>query len=133
MPFAFLPRARELLDVLDAYDAAHRIGVVYDVANGHFIGEDPAVALRACSSRLRAIHLSDTDRTVYRHAAIGSGTVNFAALPAVLEELAFQRRPILEIITADPDEAIERSARELVAAGFRPITGPRADGPRVNA
>jgi sugar phosphate isomerase/epimerase len=132
MPFAFLPRAQELLDVLDAYDATRRIGVVYDVANGHFMQEDPAAALRACASRLRAIHLSDTDRTVYRHAAIGSGTVNFAALPAVLEEIGFRRRPILEIITSDPDEAIERSARELVDAGFQPITGRSTDRPHVN-
>jgi sugar phosphate isomerase/epimerase len=133
MPFAFLPGTQELLDVLDAYDAARRIGVVYDVANGHFIEEDPAVALRACASRLRAIHLSDTDQTVYRHAAIGCGTVNFAPLPAVIEEIGFRRRPILEIITSAPDETIERSARELVEAGFHAITGRRADRPHANA
>src|SRR5207244_2629987 len=35
MPFAFLPGAQELLDVLDEYDPHRRIGLVYDVANGH--------------------------------------------------------------------------------------------------
>ena len=120
MPFAFLPFARELLDVLDAYDATRRIGVVYDVANGHFVDEDPAVALLACAPRLRAIHLSDTDRSVYRHAAVGTGTVSFAALPAVIEKIGFQRRPILEIVDSDPDAAIEHSARALVSAGIHP-------------
>jgi len=118
MPFAFLPCVRELLDVVDAYDTKRRIGFVYDVANGHFIDEDPATALRACAPRLRAVHLSDTDRSSYRHAAIGTGTVDFTALPAVLAELGFRRRPILEIIAPQPDEAIARSAAELVRAGF---------------
>jgi sugar phosphate isomerase/epimerase len=117
MPFAFLPGADELLDALACYGNG-AIGVVYDVANGHFVGEDVGAALRACAPRLRAIHLSDTDRTTYRHAAIGEGTVSFHPLPALLAEIGFERRPILEIITADPDEAIEGSARRLLEMGF---------------
>ena len=123
MPFAFLPGAQELLDVLDEYDANRRIGVVYDVANGHFVKEDVAQSLRVCAPRLRAIHLSDTDRTVYRHAAIGLGTVDFGAVPAVVEEIGFRSRPILEIISSDPDDAIEQSARRLIEAGFHPLGG----------
>ncbi|HZP86263.1 MAG TPA: sugar phosphate isomerase/epimerase family protein, partial [Burkholderiales bacterium] len=80
MPFAFLPGAQELLDVLDEYDGNRRIGVVYDVANGHFIGEDTPAALEACAPRLRAVHLSDTDQSIYRHAAVGLGTVDFGVL-----------------------------------------------------
>jgi sugar phosphate isomerase/epimerase len=118
MPFAFLPGAQELLDALDEY-GNDRIGVVYDVANGHFVKEDISRALRACAPRLRAIHLSDTDQNVYRHAAIGLGTVNFRPVSAVMAEIEFKRRPILEIITAEPDEAIERSARQLFEMGFR--------------
>ena len=118
MPFAFLPGAQELLDVLDEYDGNRRIGVVYDVANGHFVREDIGEALRACGPRLRAIHLSDTDQLVYRHAAVGLGSVDFAALPAVIEEIDFRGKPILEIITTEPDDAIEQSARQLLEAGF---------------
>lgn len=120
MPFAFLPHAGELLTVLDAYDPAREIGVVYDVANGHFVEEDPAVALLECAPRLRAIHLSDTDQRVYKHACVGTGTVNFAALPAVIEEIGFCRRPIIEIVDPDPDAAIEHSARALIGAGIQP-------------
>jgi sugar phosphate isomerase/epimerase len=117
MPFAFLPGMPELLDALEGYGNA-AIGVVYDVANGHFIEEDIPSALKACAPRLRAVHLSDTDRAVYRHAAIGLGTVDFGPLPALLAEIGFRRRPILEIISEEPDAAIERSARRLVELGF---------------
>jgi L-ribulose-5-phosphate 3-epimerase len=40
MPFAFLPKADQLMAALKRYDD-ERIKVVYDVANGHFAGEDP--------------------------------------------------------------------------------------------
>jgi len=119
MPFAFLPGIRELLNALEAYGDAS-IGVVYDVANGHFVKEDVSASLRACAARLRAIHLSDTDQAVYKHSAVGLGTVDFGVLPAVLSELGFARRPILEIIADDPDDAIERSARHLYSLGVHP-------------
>lgn len=118
MPFAFLPRADELLQALDEYDDKDRIGVVYDVANGHFMKEDVPAALRGCARRLRCIHLSDTDQTVYRHAAIGLGTVDFRPVAAVIDEIGFRRQPILEIITPEPDDAIEHSARRLIDLGF---------------
>ena len=46
MPFAFLPGVQELLNALDSYGDGS-IGVVYDVANSHFVKEDVASALRA--------------------------------------------------------------------------------------
>ena len=122
MPFAFLPRADELLAALDDYDSRGRIGVVYDVANGHFVKENVAQALRACAPRLRCIHLSDTDQTVYRHSRVGLGTVDFTRLPAVIEEIGFRRKPILEIIASEPDDAIQDSARRLIESGFHPAT-----------
>lgn len=118
MPFAFLPGVQDLLNALDAYGDAS-IGVVYDVANGHFIKEDMAEALRACAPRLRAIHLSDTGQDMYRHAEVGLGSVDFHALPGVLAQIEFTRRPTLEIISGEPDEAIERSARKLQSIGIR--------------
>lgn len=119
MPFAFLPRADELLTALDRYGAAD-IGVVYDVANGHFIKEDIGGALRACAPRLQVVHLSDTHQTVYRHDAVGLGTVDFMVIPPVLEEIGYLRRPVLEIIDPDPDTSIQHSVRALLAAGWGP-------------
>lgn len=40
MPFAFLPQADQLMAALERY-GDERIRVIYDVANGHFAGEDP--------------------------------------------------------------------------------------------
>ncbi len=118
MPFAFVPGVHDMLDVLTAY-GDDGIGVVYDVANGHFMKEDVAAALRACAPRLRAVHLSDTDQTIYRHSAVGLGTVDFTIIPGALAAVGFSRRPILEIIAPiDPDAAIDGSARALVQAGF---------------
>lgn len=121
MPFGFLPRIDEMLQAIDQY-ADPRIGVVYDVANGHFMKEDPCEGLRASASRLRMVHLSDTNQSVYRHDAVGLGTVDFGALPAVLDEIGFQDKAVLEIIDRDPDQAIAASVRALDELGWRTHT-----------
>jgi L-ribulose-5-phosphate 3-epimerase len=117
MPFAFLPGAAALLAALDRY-GNDRIGVVYDVANGHFINEDIGAALRECRRRLKVVHLSDTNQKLYRHDAVGLGTVDFAPIPAVLDEIGYRKRPVLEIIAADGDRGIDDSVERLVALGW---------------
>lgn len=121
MPFAFLPGADALLAALDRY-GNDRIGVVYDVANGHFISEDIGAALRKCRRRLKVVHLSDTNQKLYRHDAVGLGTVDFASIPAVLDEIGYRKRPVLEIIAADGDRGIDDSVERLVALGWRRAT-----------
>lgn len=118
MPFAFLPRIGEMLDVIEQY-GDDRVGVVYDVANGHYMKENVCEGLRACAPRLRVVHLSDTNQSVYRHDAIGLGTVDFRPIPAVLEEIGFAGKPVLEIIAKNPDEAIADSVRRLAESGWR--------------
>jgi L-ribulose-5-phosphate 3-epimerase len=117
MPFAFLPLADQLMAALERY-GDERIAVVYDVANGHFAGEDPAEGLRRVADRLALVHLSDTPREVYRHSAIGEGSVPFAALPPVLDEVGYRDPPMLEIIADDPDRAIADSIRRLLDLGW---------------
>lgn len=117
IPFAFLPDIGSLMAALERY-GADDVGIVYDAANGHFIGEDIAEALRACRKRLRLVHLSDTDQKTYRHAAVGDGSVPFGTLPAVLRELGHTRRPVLEIISGNPDHDIPLSAERLAQIGF---------------
>lgn len=117
MPFAFLPGIDELMESLDRY-GNDRIGIVYDVANGHFIDEDIGAALRKCRSRLKVVHLSDTNQNVYRHDAIGLGTVDFAPIPAVLAEIGFDRKPILEIIAPNADRDIDDGSAKLLKMGW---------------
>ena len=117
MPFAFLPGIDELMDALDAY-GDDSIGVVYDVANAHFIGEDIGHGLRRSKARLKLVHLSDTGRQAYRHDPVGAGTVPFSAIPAMLGEAGYRSRPMLEIISRNPDSDIAESMQRLRAAGF---------------
>ncbi len=117
MPFAFLPGIDALLGALDRY-GNDGIGIVYDVANGHFIGEDINAALRKCRQRLRIVHLSDTNQKVYRHDPVGLGTVDFAPIPAVLAEIGYDKRPILEIISSNADRDIDDSVAQLASLGW---------------
>jgi len=126
LPFAFLPKIGELMDVLDSYGNPD-IGVVWDAANSHFAHEDLGQSLRRCRERLKLVHLSDTNRWRYRHDAVGLGTVPFAELPAVLTEIGYSKRAILEVISDDADRDIIASAQRLAEKGF---AGPVSKGKR---
>ncbi len=117
MPFSFLPGVKDLLTFLDDYGNAD-IGVIYDVANGHFIGEDPSEEIRLLGSRMKLLHLSDTGPTVYRHDAVGMGDVDFATIPAVLKEVGYSTYPAIEVISHDPDKDILSSTEKLAAMGY---------------
>jgi len=115
--FAFLPGIDELTAALDRYGDPS-IGIVYDVANAHFIGEDIHHGLKRAQPRLKLVHLSDTTRQSYRHDAVGKGDVPFAAIPAMLRDVGYRQRPMLEITSATPDDDIADSVRRLAAMGY---------------
>jgi L-ribulose-5-phosphate 3-epimerase len=121
MPFAFLPDANSLMETLDDY-GNDDIGVIYDVANGHFIGEDPCEELRRVEGRLGLVHFSDTYRTVYRHDTIGLGDVPFAAVPPVLAEIGYSELPVLEVISRNADADTLDSATRLAALGYGAVS-----------
>ncbi len=93
-------------------------GIVYDVANAHFIAEDFAAGLVRCRDRLALVHLSDTGQRIYRHDPVGEGTVPFAAVPRALAAVGYNARPMLEIISRNPDRDIVASAEKLASMGF---------------
>ncbi|WP_161138682.1 sugar phosphate isomerase/epimerase family protein [Propylenella binzhouense] len=117
MPFAFLPEIETLAAAVDTY-GCDAVGIVYDVANAHFIGEPVFDGLLRARDRLKLVHLSDTGTDVYRHAPVGSGTVPFGAVPAALAAAGYAARPVLEIVSADPDREIVESAARLAAIGL---------------
>lgn len=114
-PFAFLPDAPGMLDAIADYPA---LRVCYDVANAHFIGEDPLEGLALCSDRLALVHISDTTRAAYRHDPVGEGDLDFARLAAAIRTATPGVPPVLEIICAEPDANIARSAASLRAMGY---------------
>lgn len=100
MPFAFLPRLDDLLGFLRRVEGLD-VGLVYDIANGWFVGEDPVAALARGADAIDVVHISDTGRDRYAHAPIGEGTVPWRdiglayPLPAGVPVVA-------EIVSANP-------------------------------
>jgi len=119
MPFAFLPAIGELMDALKQY-GNKTVRIVYDIANAHFIGEDFADGLKQCRSQLALVHLSDTGQQVYRHDPVGLGTVPFADVPRALRAAGYKAKPMLEIISRDPDRDIIASVGKLAVLDFMP-------------
>lgn len=119
MPFAYLPGIDALTSVLNRY-GNDDIGIVYDVANAHFISEDIHRGLARCGTRLRLVHLSDTGRQQYRHDPVGHGSVPFRDIPAMLHDVDYRELPMLEIISSNADKDILDSVEKLTALGFAP-------------
>jgi len=122
MPFAFLPDADGMMIVLDNY-GADEVGIVYDIANAHFIAEDLRAGLERVGPRLKLVHVSDTTRARYLHAPIGNGDLN---LDEAVEAYARAGRDVpvvLEIISGTPDADIPASAQRLREANW-PDGGP---------
>ena len=118
MPFSFLPDLDGILNVLDAYGEP-AIGICYDVANAHFIGEDPAQGIRRLGNRMKLMHISDTTRQTYLHAAIGAGDIDFAAVGRAVGEMGLERNPVLEIISPSPDRDLFSAPAQLAARGYQ--------------
>ena len=117
MPFAFLPDAKSLMNVVDGYGDVG-IRVIYDVANAHFIGEAPVAGLRRVRDRLSLVHFSDTTRQSYKHDPLGYGDVPLAGVASAMNEVGYAELPMLEIISQQPDADIADSCRRMRDAGF---------------
>ncbi|WP_233809456.1 sugar phosphate isomerase/epimerase family protein [Paraburkholderia sp. HP33-1] len=119
VPFASFPDAHTLGAFVSSY-GSDSLGVCYDVANAHFIGESPGAGLRQLGELVRLVHLSDTRRDAWRHDEVGLGDVPFAQVHDALTDIHFEGACMLEIIAAAPEGAILRSHRALTAFGFAP-------------
>jgi L-ribulose-5-phosphate 3-epimerase len=119
VPFASFPDAGTLGAFVRSYDS-RSLGVCYDAANAHFIGESPAAGLRSLGELVRLVHLSDTTRSAWRHDEVGQGDVPFAPLHDTLTDIHFEGACMLEIIASEPEGAILRSHRALTEVGFAP-------------
>jgi L-ribulose-5-phosphate 3-epimerase len=118
MPFGFIPDAKTLLAEVEAYGDPD-VGIIYDVANAHFIGENACDGMRLLKNRLGLLHFSDTARSVYRHDTIGLGDVPFADYPSVMQEIGYSERPVLEVISTNADADTANSAARLAKLGYR--------------
>lgn len=117
MPFAFLPDAESLMNVVDGY-GDDSIRVIYDVANAHFIGESPIDGLRRVRDRVSLVHFSDTTRQSYKHDPLGQGDVPLAGIASTMQDIGCTELPMLEVISHSPDADIADSCKRLQQAGF---------------
>ena len=117
MPFAFLPDAEALMNVVDGY-GDDSIRVIYDVANAHFIGETPTEGLQRVRERLSLVHFSDTTRRSYKHDPLGCGDVPLAGLASAMKAVGYTELPMLEVISLKPDADIADSCRRMQQAGI---------------
>lgn len=117
VPNTWIPRAEDVMQALDALGRSD-VGVIYDVANAPFAGEDPCHGVRVVKDRLRLVHLSDTRSNAWRHDPVGMGDVAFAQFNRILREIGYDGLSMLELVTEDPDFHFIDSHRKLVAMGW---------------
>jgi len=117
VPFAALPLAQDLIRFMDAMGNDDVLGVCYDVANAHFVGESPSEGLALLDGRLSLVHCSDTTRSAWRHSSIGSGDVPWREFSAALQGSSYRGPILLEIIDPDGEDAIVRSHDALDRLG----------------
>ena len=117
IPMGVYPRADQLLAFAERIDSP-LVGVCYDIANAHFIGEDTAEGVRQLRSRLGIVHLSDTGRQAWRHDPVGQGSCDFAGFGATLREIGYDHTSMLEIVSEQPVEDIVASHRRVAQWGW---------------
>jgi len=117
IPMGVYPRADQLIAFADRIDSP-MVGICYDIANAHFIGEDTAAGLKQVRSRLGMVHLSDTGRQLWRHDPVGEGSCDFAGFAKALREVGYAGTSMLEIVADPPEEHIVASHRELAQWGW---------------
>ena len=119
VPFAAFPDVAALGDFVRSFRSSS-LGVCYDAANAHFIGESPAKGVAQLADLLKVAHLSDTTQNIWRHDRIGLGDVPVAEFARALDEAAFDGPCTLEIIDPDPEASILASHRAIADLGFAP-------------
>ena len=110
-PLSFLYYANDLRDFFNAF-GWEQVGIGYDFANGHFAGEAPEEVLQL-RDHLSLMYAADTTLDSFSHAQVGTGTVAFERVAAMLRDARISPPTILEIVAADPQLAIDASVERL--------------------
>jgi len=117
VPNTWIPRAEDLMQALDAL-GRDDVGVIYDVANAPFAGENPVQGIQIVKDKLKLVHLSDTHTNTWRHDPIGMGNVQFAEFYNALRDIDYRGVSMLELVTDDPDDHFNASRKKLVELGW---------------
>lgn len=118
-PYCFRPTIEEMVSVVKQFNN-DSLKIVYDVANGAYIKEDPVKALLTGGSDIVLVHISDTGYDEWGHDPIGTGVINFEALGRAVEATCKTENAVLEIIREkDPLNEMNEGISELKKRGWR--------------
>jgi len=117
IPIGVFPTAAQMITFADRIGSSD-VGICYDIANAHFIGEDVIAGVQAVKSRLGIVHLSDTHRDKWRHDPIGMGGCDFGGFAQALREIGYDRTSMLEIVAEDAVARIVESHRKATQWGW---------------
>jgi len=121
-PYCFRPTLKNMVDVINDVDHQN-LGIVYDVANAAYVGEDPVEGLLTYSAAICLVHISDTGLDEWGHDPIGTGVVDFEALGRAVEATGRGKDVVLEIIRdKNPLGEITTGIDELKKRGWKLLT-----------
>ncbi|MFO1147601.1 MAG: sugar phosphate isomerase/epimerase family protein [Alsobacter sp.] len=117
-PYCFRPTLEEMAGVVnDVGD--ENLGIVYDVANAAYIGEDPVAGLLAHHAAIGLVHVSDTGLEEWGHDPIGTGVIDFEALGRAVEATGKGKDVVLEVIReSNPLGEINMGINDLKERGW---------------
>tara|TARA_A100001037_G_scaffold241017_1_gene221104 strand:- start:3770 stop:4621 length:852 start_codon:yes stop_codon:yes gene_type:complete len=118
IPYTWLPKAKDLMAVLDDLDYGDGLALIYDVANGVFAKDDPVADIELVKSRMNLVHISDTTTVEFRHDPIGRGDVPFEAVGNALRQVGYDGPVVLEIISPEPDVDFPDGIEKLGEMGW---------------
>lgn len=112
IPIGPIPKVGEVIAMVQRLDST-AFRICYDVANGHFAGEDPGAGLRAAAPWMEVVHFSDTTRRAWRHDVIGDGDIDFGAVLEALAASGHRRKALIELTVANPDAGLRTTLQRL--------------------
>ena len=118
IPYTWLPKAADLMTVLDELRYGDSLAIIYDVANGVFAKDDPVADIALVEPRMKLVHISDTTTEEFRHDPIGKGDVPFRQVAEALQRVGYDGPVVLEIISSEPDVDFPDGIEKLGAMGW---------------
>ncbi|MCA9306847.1 MAG: sugar phosphate isomerase/epimerase [Phycisphaerales bacterium] len=98
-----------LLGSMIATIGSRYIRMCFDTGHAHFSG-DVYAALKQCAPVIGYVHMHDNDRQTDNHLMPGDGTIDWARIASLLDELDIAVPRMLEVF--EPEAATERRADE---------------------
>lgn len=120
VPYGFIETARDALAFVEETGMSD-LRLTIDCANVFFAGADPAEELRAASSQVAVVHISDTRSNRWGHTQIGHGEVDFASFAAAVEEIGYSGPTVYELADEeDPAPRLRSDLGRLADLGWAP-------------